>query len=356
MNEVPRNALHATQRDYWIAQLVGWGGLTVISILSSSMGSLREALIFALAKTFCMATGLGLSHLWRHYLRQRGWLDRNRDFPFRGLLAGLMLLSVVQTGFLALSDLLFRGGAVFEDEPAILASLLLLVFLWFVVFLIWTLCYAVTLSRRRAVRFELEKLELEVSVKDAELRALQDQVNPHFFFNSLNSIRALIYQDADAAAAAVSRLAGMMRHNLQQGRADTVPLAEELDAVGAYLEMEKLRFEERLQSSMAIEAGLEQTRLPPMVLQTLVENAVKHGVERSTGPCELRIAARSANGNVLLTVANQGCLSEVSSSTRLGLANAAQRLTLLFGPLATCTLVEADGWVIATVVLPQAAP
>ena len=351
-----RAALGATGRDYWSAQLLGWGGLGLLGVLSSSFGDWRSVLRFAAAKMFCMLTGLALSHLWRGYVRRHGWFERNRALPLMGICAGLLSLSVLQTGALALADWCIRDGALFKGSDSIALDLIGLTVLWMGVFLIWTLCYAVALSRRRAMRFELEKLELEVSVKDAELRALQAQVNPHFFFNSLNSIRALIYQDADAAAGAVGRLSAMMRHNLQAGQADTVRLADELAAVDAYLGMEKLRFAHRLQLEMRIAPGLDETAMPPMVLQGLVENAVKHGVEHSMGACRVAISARRDCGQVVLEVANEGRLAPASPSTRLGLANAAQRLALLFGPSAGCSLAERDGWVVARVVLPRLTP
>ncbi|MES2128909.1 MAG: histidine kinase [Pseudomonadota bacterium] len=341
------------ERDYWIAQLLGWGGLAVIGVLTSSIGEWHTVLRFALAKVLCMVLGLALSHIWRNQLRRRGWFDQHRTIPFKQVIGGLLILSVIETTGLVGIDVVIRDGELVRANPMFVFDLLLLVFLWFVVFLVWTLCYAVALSRRRALRFELEKLELEVSVKDAELRALQAQVNPHFFFNSLNSIRALVYEDADAAALAVSRLAAMMRHNLQAGQADTVRLADELAAVDAYLGMEKLRFDERLQLEQRIAPGLDEVRLPPMVLQTLVENAIKHGVEVSMDVCQVRISAQRDGSTVLLEVANQGRLASASSSTRLGLANASKRLALLFGPGATCQLSEKDGWVRARVALPQ---
>ncbi|MBY0242305.1 MAG: histidine kinase [Burkholderiaceae bacterium] len=346
----------ATDRDYWFCQLVGWGTLAVFSVLSSSFGDWQSTLRFAAAKLFCTATGLGLSHLWRGQLRRRGWLVRQRGFPFGRIGAWLLLLAVVQTGFLLWSDQLFRGGALFDDSAAGLAfNIVLLLLIWFVLFLIWTLCYAVALSRRRATQFELEKLQLEVSVKEAELRALQSQVNPHFFFNSLNSIRALVYQDADAAARAINRLAGMMRHSLQAGHADRVRLADDMAAVRAYLDMERLRFRERLQFSEDIAPALGDTLLPPMVLQTLVENAIRHGVERATGPCQVSISAERTANAVLVRVTNQGTLAADSDSTRVGLANARQRLALQFGPAASCTLAQSPGWVTATITLPQEA-
>jgi hypothetical protein len=349
------STLGTARRDYWLCQLAGWGTFALVGIVSSSQGSLEGVIRFSLAKLTCMLTGLGLSHLWHGFLRQRRWLDSNRDFPFAGILLALALMAVVQVGVLVLADQVFRHGALLDDPGSLPVVILMLFFIWFGVFLVWTLCYAMVLSRRRAMRFELEKLELEVNVKDAELRALQAQINPHFFFNSLNSIRALIYQDSDAAAHAVSQLAGMMRHTLQAGQSATVRLADELHAVQAYLAMEKLRFDERLQLELAIDSGLDEIALPPMMLQTLVENAVKHGVEASMGPCTVRISATRAGTAVLLCVANQGSLAVASASTRLGLANAGRRLALLFGRSATCTLSEEHGWVLAKVSLPQEA-
>lgn len=341
-------------RDYWACQLGGWGALTALSVLSSSFGPWETAWRFALAKTLCMAVGLTLSHQWRGFLRRRGWLHGNAAVPIRPILVGLSALAATATAALVLIDLVIRHGELLAEPAETPVLIAFIVLGWFAVFAMWTVCYSAALSRRRALRMELDLLELAVNAKDTELRALQSQVNPHFFFNSLNSIRSLIYQDRDAAAQAVTRLASMMRHSLQAGASPTARLTDELAAVDAYLSIEHLRFEERLQLQVQIGPGLEEVELPPMALQTLVENAVKHGVERSTGACELRVTAQRSGDRVLLSVANQGRLNESSDSTRLGLANTAKRLHLLFGPDAACSLQERDGWVIASIELPQA--
>lgn len=340
-----------SSRDYWLCQCSGWAILSVISVMSSGQGALGPMWRMTVVKLLVMVNGLLLSHCWRLFLRRRGWIDRS-DPPVPRILLGLIALSVVQVSVLVGTDVLIRDGALIADSDAT-AIVIALCVLWYAVFLMWTLMYAVVLARRRARRLELEKLELEVSVKDAELRALQAQVNPHFFFNSMNSIRALIYQDPDTAAQAVGQLAGLMRHSLRAGQAPTVQLADEVAAVNAYLAIERHRFDERLQAEVEIASGLDAVPIPPMALQTLVENAVKHGVEPAIGACRVRVSAVRDGGRVLLTVANQGGLKQASASTRLGLANTAKRLALLFGPGAGCTLREADGWVVAQVVLPQ---
>lgn len=353
-SEIPTPAARSvhSRRDYWLCQCAGWGILTTMSVLASGQGALEPMLRMSAVKVLVMINGLFLSHCWRIFLRRRGWIDRNGAAPVPHIVLGVVVLSVLQVVFLVCADVLIRDGILIDDEdaPAVIIGLSVL---WSAVFLMWTLMYAVVLSRRRALRFELEKLELEVSVKDAELRALQAQVNPHFFFNSLNSIRALIYQDHNTAAQAISQLASLMRHSLRSGQAPTVRLADEVAAVHAYLAIERYRFEERLQAEVDIAPGLYDEMLPPMALQTLVENAVKHGVERAVGPCRLHVTARRCGQQVILTVANEGSLQEASASTKLGLANTSKRLALLFGPGASCTLSEEDGWVVAQVVLPK---
>ena len=353
--DMTSNSYLINQRDYWLAQSAGWGGLGLIWAFSSGVEVTESFVRFALAKVFCITTGFCLSHLWRGFLKRRAWLEIGGVFPFKNIFLGLLLLSLIQCCFLLLSDVIFRNAALFEDGKKVLGFVLFLTFLWFAVFLIWTLLYAMAQAQRRAVRFGNEKLQLQVNVKDAELRALQAQINPHFFFNSLNTIRALVYQDPDAAANAIGKLAGMMRHSLQAGQSETVRLADEMRAVEAYLSMEKLRFEDRMQVDIECEAGIEDTALPPMMLQTLVENAVKHGVERSQVLCQIKISANTSpsGDSTVLRVANQGQLGLASNSTHIGLANTSKRLALLYGEKASCTMIEENGWVVARIVLPR---
>jgi LytS/YehU family sensor histidine kinase len=169
-------------------------------------------------------------------------------------------------------------------------------------------------------------------------------------------VRALVFENREAAANMVDQLAALMRYTLQSNRHDTVPLAEEWQAVQTYLAIEAIRFEARLRVTLALDAGLEAVRIPPMALQTLVENAVKHGVEPCLNGSEIAISARRSSGNrggVTITVANTGTLRAHSGSTRVGLDNARQRLMLALGPAATLSLDERDGAVHAVLLLPQ---
>lgn len=334
---------------YWAFQLAGWGALALFNSVYGGSSQLR--IVVAIA---CWGSlgGLLLSHLWHGVLQRRGWAANG--LRWTRIVPSLIVLAAIQTASVTAAFHVMYPPDVLRGLAWLPGALLF----WFGVFLTWTVFYFTALSLRRAAHLEAETLRLQLHGREAELRALQAQVNPHFFFNSLNSVRALIFEDRDAAAHMIDQLAGLMRHALQSGQHATVPLAAELDAVRAYLAIEQIRFEERLRVSFAIDItapALEHVRVPPMAVQTLVENAVKYGVEASADGGDIRIAAqRSAGVDMLqIEVANTGELRGASGSTGIGLRNARQRLQLACGERASLALRQQAGWVYATIDLPE---
>ena len=336
---------------YWTFQLAGWGALTLFNSVYGGSSQLR---IVVTISCWGSLGGLLLSHLWHGVLRRYGWAANG--LRWQRIVPSLILLAVIQTASVtAAFHVMYPPGTI--RGIAWLPGALLF---WFGVFLTWTVFYFTALSLRRASRFEAEALRLEVLAKDAQLRALQAQVNPHFFFNSLNSVRALIFEDREAAAQMIDQLANLMRHALQSSQHATVPLSAELDAVRAYLAIEQIRFEDRLRVSFDIPPGIDHVRVPPMALQTLVENAVKYGVETSADGGDIRIAARRTSADdgatmLQIDVANTGALHEPGNSTCVGLRNARQRLQLACGEHASLELRQQAGWVCATIHLPELA-
>jgi two-component system, LytTR family, sensor kinase len=217
---------------------------------------------------------------------------------------------------------------------------------------LWLGCYISIVMVRRYSEARNRALALELAAKEARLRNLQAQVNPHFLFNSLNSVRALILEDAPRAVEAVTWLSTLLRYSLRSDRDTRVPLAEELEMVGQYLALEKLRFEDRLQVSIAIPASLHSALIPPLLLQTLVENAIKHGIAHLPNGGRVELAANPANQGIQLEIRNTGRL-QAPSSQGIGLSNARERLHLLYGPNASVELSESNGEVVARVHLPK---
>lgn len=336
---------------YWTFQLAGWGALTLFNSVYGGSSQLR---IVVTISCWGSLGGLLLSHLWHGVLRRYGWAANG--VRWKRIVPSLILLAIIQTASLTAAFHVMYPPDVLRGLAWLPGALLF----WFGVFLTWTVFYFTALSLRRASRFEAEALRLEVLAKDAQLRALQAQVNPHFFFNSLNSVRALIFEDREAAAQMIDQLANLMRHALQSSQHATVPLSAELDAVRAYLAIEQIRFEDRLRVSFDIPPGIDHVRVPPMALQTLVENAVKYGVETSADGGDIRIAARRTSADdgattLQIDVANTGALHEPGNSTCVGLRNARQRLQLACGEHASLELRQQAGWVCATIHLPELA-
>jgi LytS/YehU family sensor histidine kinase len=199
---------------------------------------------------------------------------------------------------------------------------------------------------------EVDKWKLEAQAETARLKALKLQLNPHFFFNSLNSVRALIAEDPDRAQRMVTRLARLLRSTLQVDDVKTVPLEEELSTVRTYLELETVRFEDRLQYEINASDAALQRPVPFLLVQTLVENGIKHGVAERQGGGTITIEASVRNDALRLQVINPGTLD--SETGGVGLKNARERLQLLFGDDASLILENADaGTVVATAVLPD---
>jgi LytS/YehU family sensor histidine kinase len=197
---------------------------------------------------------------------------------------------------------------------------------------------------------------LERSLAEARLLALRYQVNPHFLFNALNSAIALAQREPARVTPFLYRLASFLRAALRTERILTVPLAEEIEKVSAYLEVEKVRFEERLEVTLDCPVELVKCQVPELILQPLVENAIKHGMRQPANTYRIRVRAWQEAGRLQIEVANTGRLSSDASPARnaggTGLNNLRERLQLLYPDQAAVTLTEADGWVLAHLSLP----
>ncbi len=205
---------------------------------------------------------------------------------------------------------------------------------------VWVWVYADITFYRKARRQAQAHEVLLQTVRDAELLALRAQLNPHFHFNSLNALRALIPRELERPRAAVTLIADLLRSSLLLGRKHVVPLAEELLTVEQYLAIEQLRFETRLRVRKTVAAETLSWSVPPFAVQTLVENAVKYGIARREEGGEIGLEAEVREGRLRVSVTNPGTLATTSESTGLGLKNVRARLALLFGSAARLTLTQ----------------
>jgi len=161
-------------------------------------------------------------------------------------------------------------------------------------------------AREQLAAERLAQAEARERATRAELRALQARINPHFFFNALNTVAALVGEDPAEAERLLERFAGLFRYAFRRGREPAVPLAEEIGFTRAYLEIEQARFGDKLRWDVRLEPGLEDVRVPPLVLQPLVENAVLHGRDPETGEGRVLVEGRREGESIVLRVVDEG--------------------------------------------------
>ncbi|MGH7719268.1 MAG: sensor histidine kinase [Gemmatimonadaceae bacterium] len=291
--------------------------------------------------------GLLLTDQLRRYVRRNGWLR----LPLRRLAPRIVGASVVIAAAMVLGVtpfllLIIPPGEQAGSIASIFASHTTIVLGWALIYFgLHYLCGVRTA--------EAEKLRLELAMRDTELSALRAQLNPHFLFNSLNSLRALITEDPARAQEAITGLAALLRYTLQLSRARTTTLEREIEATRHYLELEALRFEARLDYRIDIEPRALEHPVPPMLVQTLVENAIKHGIAELPEGGAVRVEARKPASDLYVRVTNTGTLPGGRDARGIGLENSLERLRLIFGDRVKLDLAaSAPGEVTCSVVVP----
>ncbi len=197
------------------------------------------------------------------------------------------------------------------------------------------------------------KLTIETNLKEANLNTLKGQINPHFIFNSLNNIRGLVQEDPEKTKEMITRLSELLRSSLLSGNANLVPLEDEIELVENFLEISKIQYEDRLHFNIEVEKETEKLLVPPMILQMMVENAVKHGISTLKDGGIINIKTNISDENLQLLVENTGNINTTEGSTKIGLKNIEERINLLFNQNAKFELKEVDNLVIGKIIIPK---
>lgn len=223
----------------------------------------------------------------------------------------------------------FWGNVIF-DSP--------LIFIWSSIYFIW---HYVELGRKT----EVQKVKLESLVKELELKTIKSHINPHFIFNALNSIRALVDENPDRARTAITELSNILRSSMQTEKLELAPLEKELSIVKDYLALEHIRFEDRLKIEYDIDEDTLNQPVPPMMLQTLVENAIKHGISKHKEGGVVRVISDFTDNHHELIVQNTGHLNGAAEDVidGFGINSTRNRLKILFGAKASFEIRDIEG-------------
>ncbi len=213
-------------------------------------------------------------------------------------------------------------------------------------------------TNRRVQETELNNLKLENSLKEAKLAGLANQLNPHFLFNSLNNIRFKIHENADHADRMITALSDILRYSLEGGKKEKVTLEEEVAITNQYVDILRLQLEDRLNYQLDIASSFLPYLVPPMILQMLVENAFKHGLENIREQSTLRVKCYDQGKSISLSVTNPICSGEdlglpSPENTGIGLQNIQQRLNLLYGDNAAIHTKSENKNFVVEIILPK---
>lgn len=334
---------------YWGAQIFGWsiyGILVLLATYADDPTRLSVSLIASLM-VFIFA-GISVTHLMRLFFLKKDWLS----LKLAPLIPRILLVSVIGSTAMVLINLIasfvLRGDS---DRPITILVFLIEIMALSFLMVMWNAIYFTYHFFQKSIKQEMNNLQLEASQREIELKNLISQLNPHFLFNSLNSIRALIDLDPAKSKVSITTLSNLLRSSLLLGKKPFISLSEELQIVKSYLDLEKIRFEERLEVEWQIDENVNELQVPPFILQTQVENAIKHGISRIIEGGKIIIRTEELNSNkVLISIENTGRIEE-NADAGIGIENTKRRLYLQYQGKAQFSLIEENGLVVCQLLI-----
>jgi len=326
---------------YWKCQLIGWSIVSVYWAYTVYTRDNYGVFYTLLNYVLDISIGIFLTHMYRHFALKAKW----SSLPIKQLLIRLvptiLLLAVLYVIINNLKWYTYWSFIVGEDknlldsilywDPILLTGLRLMS--------IWTLAYHLYHYYQKEVITAKENAKLSLITKQAQLDNLSAQLNPHFLFNSLNSIKSLVIENPKVARRAIDLLSDLLRSSLYEKDKDLIPIKNELSLVYDYIELEKMRFEERLQLKTEVEESLLNYKIPALSVQLLVENGIKHGIDLKVegGLVILKIIKKDTN--IHITVENPGVINQ-NKSIGLGIKNLKKRLEIQYKGMANFSLTE----------------
>lgn len=344
------NIVNNKRGQYWLAQFTGWGAYFTLVYFSNQALQEKEYAFTFLG--LLMMISIGLTHTVRYIIIKTDWFkNKPAGIVVRVFIASIIAASIYDFLANALEDLFdpaFKWGDL-KLKQTILGIIITSIFhfMWHAIYFAY---HYIGKSRDE----EIKNIQLEASKTEIELKNLKSQLNPHFMFNSMNSIRALIDEDPNRAKFAVTQLSSILRNTLLMGKNKIVSLQEEVSVVKDYLSLEGIRYEERLQVTYSIDETLLDCEVPPMMIQTLVENSIKHGIAKLPQGGQLKIVIQPlGKDKIEVVVENSGALLDNMPKTGIGLGNTNKRLNLLYGDAGQFNIWGKEGTVISRFEYPR---
>ena len=341
--------------NYWLCQFGGWGVFILINTFYYHALGLPAELYPNYFKSmyFVAFTGLAVTHIMRSVIIGINVLS----FPLNRQILWFIIItfsfSLINTVITVSAEEMNGWEPLYYRDFSFQEKLLKDSLGTMLYFTIWNLLYFVYHYISSLQKKLLTEAQLETLVKELELKTIKAHMNPHFIFNALNSIRALVDENPEKARTAITTLSQLLRNSLNSEKEDQVTLEQELKMVENYLALEQIRFEDRLKVKLNIDSDTLGQKIPHMMLQTLVENAIKHGISKQVKGGEVEITSDFVKNHHEIIVRNTGQLNGDNHKLGFGLSSTKNRLQLLFAQKATFEIKELnDNRVEAKVILP----
>ena len=333
---------------YWISQITGWGSYILLAVIQIKLNGeeIDSKIISNLFLVYIF--GILFSHFYRLFLIKIGWLKLGIIKLIPRIFVGAIVGGLIFELFFFITE-----GLILMTFSKDLNALLQEILSWSLLIFIWSLLYFTYHFFENFRKEEIKNLQYEATKNELELNRLKSQLNPHFIFNSMNTIKALVEDQPSKAKTNITKLSNILRGTLLSGKKKTTTLKEELDLVKDYLDLEHTRFEERLYIEYQIEEQALSCKIPPMLLQTLVENGIKHGISKLTKGGIIRVSCKMKENYLEIKIFNTGKLESNYKHSGIGLTNSMQRLKLLYGEKAKLNIYNLSSGVEVLLHIPK---
>ena len=340
------------KRLYWTLQIVGWLSYALLQITVFSIEKeipLRRIEFFIIEALIC----LGVTHFFRYFLNRLKWLNLSVPRMIPRVVTSIIVLGFVIYFLRVPVSIVLE---VVNVQHLALDPRQILGFGFFYVFLLflWSLFY---FTYHYIERYN-KSLKYEASMIEIELNNLKNQLNPHFIFNALNSIRALVDENPTKSKQAINQLSNILRNSLTFEKKGLTKFEDEMKIVRDYLGLESIRFEERLKTEIDVHPDSNNFLVPPFMIQTLVENGIKHGISKLTQGGIIQVKTLADKNRLKIQIRNSGHMVNGAKRAKAGgtgIANTKHRLKLLYGEEASFRIVnENNNFVLTEIIIPPA--
>ncbi len=336
-------------RLYWLLQIGGWILYMFINtalILIADRFDVKDFINQIIVTVFVIFT----THVYRNFLLKRGWLKYRMPKLIPRILTMVVFLAFIDTVFLVFISFIVKDTVL--NTNLLLKLLIGNLAVFIVLHLIWNLIYFAYhyFENYRA------SLKFEAAINEIKLNKLKSQLNPHFIFNALNSIRALVDENPKKSKLAITQLSGILRNALSMDDRKLIKFSEELEIVKDYLGLESVRYEERLRIEFDIDPDSEGFQIPPLMVQTLVENGIKHGVSKLVNGGLIKVTTQVNHESLNIEIRNSGQYLNgiVMKHKGYGIDNTKKRLELLYGDKFSFSIKNEDeNTVLTALIIPK---